>query len=113
MVYRKEMLEWLVSFVAVNIDGQISTVVPLAVVSRPKQKWELTARKKTMNLERMKQTAVEKSKEQDNFAVVATDGAIEFCRTMDEAMTVMDSFVDMRESMVAKRHDYAIVRLNE
>jgi hypothetical protein len=65
-----------------------------------------------MNLERMKQAAIEHSKENDVFAVVATDGDFEFARTLDEALNILDEMADMRERLAPERHDYAIVRVD-
>jgi len=66
-----------------------------------------------MNLERMKQVVQENAKDHDKFAIVMTDGDYEYARTKDEALTVLEQSMSMRESLEPMRHDYGIVRIED
>lgn len=66
-----------------------------------------------MNLERMKQAAIEHSKENDKWAIVCSDGDLEFFRTKEPALTAFADTVDRVEFTSGEmRHDYGLVRVD-
>lgn len=66
-----------------------------------------------MNLERMKQAAIANSKERDKWAVVCTDGDIEYAQTDDKAKTLLQGTVSATEFTTGEmKHDYGLVRVD-
>lgn len=66
-----------------------------------------------MNLERMRQAAIEASKDNDKWAILCTDGDYQLARTDDEAIALLKDTVDATEYLSGEaKHNYALVRVD-
>lgn len=63
-----------------------------------------------MNLDHMKQTAIDNAKDGDRYAAICTDGDYEYARTRHEAWTVLANLVDAHNP--ENRHDFGLVRVD-
>lgn len=66
-----------------------------------------------MNLERMKQAAIESSGGSDTWAVICTDGDIWYYETPTAALEKLREVVDRVEFLSGEaKHDYGLVRVD-